>query len=142
MIDKKFRHGDLVVTTSGRDAKFNGISTDLKNACIYDRDVTKEEASALYYMQLRRLFPTVDFTYDDIEYVINKHDRLFMNTAGEILSYNNHEKGDIFDRMYAEYGNDIDQLAVMKNRYISEHGIVADSDGHYRCHSVTKRRKQ
>ena len=138
MIDKKFKHGDLVVATSDRNPEFKSIATNARGACVYDRDVSGEEATALYYTQMKSLFPTVDFTFKEIEAVVGCHKKIFVSTGGDVLSYDNHEKGDLFDKMFMD-GNDPEQLAVMKEIYINEHGIAADPDGHFRCHTGGRR---
>lgn len=141
MIDKKFKHGDLVVATSDRNPEFKSIATNARRACVYDRDISKEEASALYYMQMKSLFPTVNFTFEEIEAVIGDYRKMFLSTGGDVLSYDNHEKGDLFDKMFMD-GNDPEQLAVMKDMYINEHRIDADPDGHFRCHTGGRRKNK
>ena len=52
---------------------------------------------------------------------------------GEVISYDNHEKPDIFDVRYLN-GEDINKLSKEKEQWLDDHNITKwDDDGEIRC---------
>ena len=135
-IRKDFKHGDLYVTTSGRDALCNGIATGLWTDR-YDRDITLNEAIDIHTRNMQKVFPDMDITTDDVKQILSEtsDSRYFLNMAGEVISYENHEKPDIFDIRYIN-GEDSMKLMVEKDNWLKEHNVtfdMYDEDGNYRC---------
>jgi hypothetical protein len=133
-IRKDFKHGDFYVTTSGRDALCNGIATGL-GTNRYDKDITFDEAIDICTRNMQKDYPGMDITEDTVKQVMPSYSRYFLNMDGEVISYENHEKPDIFDIRYIN-GEDCEKLMVEKDNWLKEHNVtfdMYDEDGNYRC---------
>ena len=134
-IRKDFKHGDIYVTTSGRSSLCNGIATGLWTNR-YDRDITLQEAIEIHTRNMQKFYPGMNITKEMVESVINISDGgYFLNMDGEVISYENHEKPDIFDIRYIN-GEDGHNLQVEKDKWLHEHNVtfeMYDDDGNYRC---------
>lgn len=135
-IRKDFKHGDIYVTTSSRDALCNGIATGLWTNR-YDRDITLNEAIDIHTRNMQKDFPGMDITKDIVRQILSEtsDSRYFLNTDGEVISYENHEKPDIFDMRYIN-GEDGEKLQIEKDNWLHEHNVtfdMYDEDGNYRC---------
>lgn len=133
-IRKDFKHGDFYVTTSGRDALCNGIATGF-DTNRYDKDITLDEAIDICTRNMQKDYPGMDITEDTVKQVMSSYSRYFLNMDGEVISYENHEKPDIFDIRYIN-GEDCMKLMVEKDNWLKEHNVtfdMYDEDGNYRC---------
>lgn len=133
-IRKDFKHGDIYVTTSGRDALCNGIATGF-GTNRYDKDITQDEAIDICTRNMQKDYPGMNITEDLVRKTMSSYSRFFLNMAGEVISYENHEKPDIFDIRYIN-GEDSEKLMVEKDNWLHEHNVtfdMYDEDGNYRC---------
>lgn len=127
---KKFTKGDLIVTTSNRS--YTGMP-DAMTACIYDHDIDTETAIEVQYSNVKKLFPRLNITYEMVAKSITEEGHLFMTDRGEVRSYHNHERADIFDKRYFD-GEDSEHLYIEKDKFIREHNIMPFDDGIYRIY--------
>ena len=136
MIKKDFKHGDMYITTSKRDGLTNSIYAGpiAFMTGIFDRDITFEEAVDIHTKVMQQDYPKMNFTKEKVENAIKEYadTGFFVNTRGEAVTYDNHEKPDIFDIRYIN-GEDISTLVLEKNKWIKEHNVQPDEDSHYRC---------
>lgn len=128
MLRQDFRKGDIVVVTSQRNPQRNGIASDM--CFIYERDVNLDEA-AIYKQKYEEKY--FNISVEEWKEVLKNYDRYFLTSDGNVLTYENHELADIFDKRYLIDKEDIDKLIIEKDEYINKHNITADSDGHFRC---------
>ena len=131
MIKKDFKKGDIVVVTSGRNALACDIATGLWTTT-YERDLTKEEAIEIHYKNMLRDYPGLKITKKEVEEILNEYDKFFLTESGESLTYDNHEKADIFDLRYLN-GENLSDLIKLKDEFIRKNNIKPDEDGHFRC---------
>jgi len=134
MIRKDFNEGDTYIVTSHRDSItdiYDGVSGIFTGAK-YVRDVSFDEAVEIHTQIMQRDFPSMNFTKEMIKDAMNPNEKYFLNSNGEVISYSNHEKPDIFDIRRIN-GEDIDVLSIEKYKWIKEHNVQPDEDGHFRC---------
>ena len=117
---KKFTKGDLLVTTSGRS--YTGIP-EAMTACIYDHDIDTETAIEVHYSNIKKLFPRLNITYEMVVNSITEDGPMFMTDSGEVRSYHNHERADIFDKRYFD-GEDIEHLYFEKDKFIRDYNAA------------------
>ena len=127
---KKFTKGDLLVTTSGRT--YTGWP-EVITACIYDHDINTETAIEVHYSNIKKLFPSLNITYEMVVKSITEDGPMFMTDRGEVCSYHNHERADIFDKRYFD-GEDSEHLYFEKDKFIREHNVMPFDDGIYRIY--------
>lgn len=133
MIRQDFKHGDIIVATSHRNLLKAGIN-DLMWACKFDREITDiQEAVNLLYNQMTREYPGLRITIETIKDTIKPGDKHFLNTFGEVQSYENHELADVFDLRYL-MGEDLDTLVKEKQNWEKNNNIQPDSDYCSRCY--------
>lgn len=125
---KKFTKGDLLVTTSNRThtGRPDGMS-----ACIYDHDIDTETAIELHYKNVQKLFHKLNITR---EMVVKSIDGpMFITDRGDVRSYCNHERADIFDKRFFN-GEDWEKLSIEKDNFIKKHNIMPFDDGCFRIY--------
>ena len=133
MIRQDFKHGDIIVATSHRDLLKAGIN-DLMWACRFDREITDiQEVIKLLYDQMTREYPGLRITIEDVKKTVKPGEKYFLNTAGEVQSYENHELADVFDLRYL-MGEDLDTLVKEKQNWEKNNNIQPDSDYCSRCY--------
>ena len=133
MIRQDFKQGDIIVATSHRDALSCDIN-DLMWICKFDRDIDLQEAKKRHLENMNRNFPGLKITMSDIDEAFKDNDtRYFLNTAGDVLSYENHELADVFDIRYLN-GEDLDSLVIEKDQWIRNNNIQRDPDNYFRCY--------
>lgn len=143
MIRKDFKHGDLVIVSDHRQWSYNGIASVMW-ACKYDRDIELEEAIPIQLAVMQKQFPRMSFTEEMMRDVLTKNDKLFLNTDGEVISYENHELADKFDKMYLSEALPFDSLnkkrleeiSELKDKWIKETNPKRDTDGFVRCYET------
>lgn len=117
MIRQDFKHGDIVVATSHRKPFKAGIN-DLMWTCRFDREIYDiQEATTLLYNQMTRECPGLGITMEMVKSTMKARDRHFLNTAGEVMLYENHELADVFDLRYL-IGEDLDTLTDEKRTWV------------------------
>ena len=139
-IRKDFKHGDMYIVTSHRQVHHMGICggvAGIFTGGYFDRDITIEEAIEIHTINMQHNFPGMNFTKEIIKDALTKNSdkKYFLNMAGEVISYDNHEKPDIFDVRFLN-GEDIDKLSKEKEQWLDDHGIIEgnwDDDGEIRC---------
>ena len=82
---------------------------------------------------MTREYPGLGITRRMVEKTMKPGDRHFLNTASEVMSYENHELADVFDLRYL-MGEDLDTLADEKRNWEKTNNIQPDSDGYARCY--------
>lgn len=127
---KKFTKGDLLVTTSGRS--YTG-RPEAMTACIYDHDIDTETAIEVHYKNVKKLFPRLNITHEMVVKSITEDGPMFMTDRGDVRSYRNHERADIFDKRYFN-GEDSELLYFEKDKFIREHNVMPFDDGIYRIY--------
>lgn len=136
MIKKDFKEGDIYIITSHREVLSNGIYRGVSGIFTggkYVRDVTVDEAINLQTEAMHRNFPRMNFTKEMVKRAFDDpNERYFLNDAGEVQTYSNHEKPDIFDMRYIN-GEDLTELIIEKDKWIKDHNVKPDEDGHFRC---------
>ena len=137
MIKKDFKEGDIYIITSHRKGLTNGIYHGVAGIFTggkYVRDVTVDEAIELHTKVMNKNFPGMKVTKEMVKEAFNDdpNERYFLNDAGEVHTYSNHEKPDIFDMRYIN-GEDLSKLAIEKDKWIKDHNVKPDEDGHFRC---------
>lgn len=135
MIRKDFKQGDIVVATSHRDPKCCYIN-DLMWTCKFDRDISLDEAKQRHLENINREYPGLKITMAEVEKVLESdpNAKYFLNTAGDVLSYENHELADVFDLRFL-LGESKEALIIEKEEWIKDGNIQPDPDGCYRCYS-------
>lgn len=142
MIEKIFKHGDIIVTTSGRDVISNGIARGF-GTVIFDHDISFEEAAERHLKKMKNDFPTVfkNWTIDQMIQTLdlNSNKKYFITINGDINSYDNHELADSFDKLYFEDKIKLSILCRLKDKYIREYNIkpskfTDDELSHYRIY--------
>ena len=137
MIKQNFKHGDIIVVTSHRSYLNCGIN-DLMWVCIFDRNIDLQEAKERHLNKMNKEFPNLKITKNDIEEAFKDiNTKYFLNTNGDVLTYENHELADVFDVRYLN-GEDLEKLTIEKDLWIRNNNIKPDSDGHYRCYDDLK----
>lgn len=133
MIRQDFKHGDIIVATSHRDLLKAGIN-DLMWACKFDREITDiQEVIKLLYDQMTREYPGLRITIEDVKKTVKSGEKYFLNTVGEVQSYENHELADIFDLRYL-MGENLNTLVEEKQVWERDNCIQPDSDYCSRCY--------
>lgn len=139
MIRKDFKHGDLIVVTDHRRWQYNGLASVMW-VCKYDRDIDIEEAIPIQLAVMQKEYPGMNFTEDMIRDALVKQNKLFLNTDGEVISYENHELADKFDKMYLHdnmwFDEDerLKEISDLKGKWIEETKLKIDEDGFVRCY--------
>ena len=80
-------------------------------------------------------YPKMNITKELVTEVLTKNpeEKYFLNMDGEVISYDNHEKPDIFDVRFLN-GEDLDKLVKEKDQWIEDHNITErDDDYIVRC---------
>ena len=133
MIIKDFKKGDLIIVTSERQKQFSDIASS-KWASIYERDIEYSEAIDVHYNNMIAI--GLQISKERVADIITPNAKYFLTTTGEVLSYDNHEKADIFDEKYIINNIAIDEVSSEKDKYISHHTVDADEDNIYRVHTL------
>lgn len=139
-MEKIFKHGDIIVATSGRDGISGGIARGFGTAK-FDHDISFEEAVKYHLENMKNDFPGMfkDWTIDQMKETLNKNEKYFITTNGDVISYNNHELADSFDKLYLKGNIKLDKLCRLKDKYICEYNVKAskfpgDKYSHYRIY--------
>ena len=137
-LEKHFNKGDLYVITSGRKAKCMGIASEMW-AAMFDRDITFEEAVKIHFENVKREYPGMfkNLTIEQVENILDKNDKYFLNNHGEVQTYKNHEPADEFDKLYFSSKFELSELSRLKDKYIREFNVQRtkypeDEFGEYR----------
>ena len=142
MIEKIFKYGDIIVTTSGRDVVSSGIARGL-GTVKFDHDISFKEAAERHLEKMKKDFPNVfeDWTIGRMIQTLdlNPNEKFFITINGDINSYDNHELADSFDKLSFEDKIKLDILCRLKDKYIHEHNIkpskfTDDELSHYRIY--------
>ena len=139
-IRKDFKHGDMYITTSHRQVRHMGICggvAGIFTGGYFDKDITIEQAIEIHTINMQHSYPRMNITKEMVKDVLTKNPdgKYFLNMDGEVISYDNHEKPDIFDVRFLN-GEDIDKLSKEKEQWLDDHGITEgnwDDDGEIRC---------
>lgn len=137
-LEKHFNKGDLYVITSGRKAKCMGIASEMW-AAMFDHDITFEEAVKIHFENVKREYPGMfkNLTIEQVENILDKNDKYFLNNHGEVQTYKNHEPADEFDKLYFSSKFELSELSRLKDKYIREFNVQRtkypeDEFGEYR----------
>lgn len=123
-LEKHFNKGDLYVTTSGRKGLCMGIASEMW-AMKFDHDITYEEAVKIHFDNMKRDYPGMfkNLTIEQMERVLDKNDKYFINNLGEVQIYKNHEPADEFDKLYIENKIELSKLSRLKDKYVREFNV-------------------
>ena len=123
-LEKHFNKGDLYVTTSGRKGLCMGIASEMWIAQ-FDHDITFEEAIKIHFDNMKRDYPGMfkDLTIEQMENILDKNDKYFINNRGEVQTYKNHEPADEFDKLYFSNKFELSELSRLKDKYVREFNI-------------------
>lgn len=125
VLNKSFKKGDIVIATSERSATSMCIATGMW-VSRYEKDISYEDAINIHYENMKRDYPMLELTFEDIKNALKSNDKYFLNDRHEVLSYRNHEKADAFDLIYFDNkGNKIAlrELSQLKDQYVTESKI-------------------
>lgn len=123
-LEKHFNKGDLYVTTSGRKGLCMGIASEMW-AAKFDHDITYEEAVKIHFDNVKREYPGMfkNLTIEQMENILDKDDKYFLNNLGEVQTYKNHEPADEFDKLYFSNKYELSELSRLKNKYVTEFNV-------------------
>jgi len=123
-LEKHFNKGDLYVVTSGRAARYMGIAKCMW-AAKFDHDITYEEAVKIHFENMKREYPGMfkDLTIEQMENILDKNNKYFLNNRGEVQTYKNHEPADEFDKLYFSNKFELSELSRLKDKYVREFNI-------------------
>lgn len=124
MIEKKFKKGDIIVVTSGRSGTSMCIATGYWTTK-FDHDITYDEAVQIHYNNMKRDFPGMfkDLTIEHMKELLKPTDKYFLSINGDVLTYNNHELADSFDKLYFEGKIKLEILSRLKDKYVREFNV-------------------
>ena len=137
-IRKDFKHGDMYICTSHRQFYHGGICggvAGIFTGGYFDKDLTIEQAIEIHTINMQHDYPKMNITKELVTEVFTKNpeEKYFLNMDGEVISYDNHEKPDIFDVRFLN-GEDLDKLVKEKDQWIEDHNITErDDDYIVRC---------
>lgn len=123
-LEKHFNKGDLYVTTSDRNGQCMGIASVMW-AALFDHDITFEEAVKIHFENMKREYPGMikNLTIEQIENILDKNDKYFLNNYGEVQTYENHEPADEFDKLYLSSKIELSELSRLKDKYVREFNV-------------------
>lgn len=137
-LEKHFNKGDLYVITSDRKARYMGIASVMWVAQ-FDHDITFEEAVKIHFENVKREYPGMfkNLTIEQVENILDKNDKYFLNNHGEVQAYKNHEPADEFDKLYFSSKFELSELSRLKDKYVREFNVQRtkypeDEFGEYR----------
>lgn len=123
-LEKHFNKGDLYVTTSGRKGLCMGIASNMW-AAKFDHDITYEEAVKIHFGNMKKNYPGMfkNLTIEQMENILDKNNKYFINNYGEVQSYKNHEPADEFDKLYFSNKFELSELSRLKDKYVREFNV-------------------
>lgn len=133
MINQNFQYGDLVVVTSERQKQYSGIASK-RWMSYYDHDVDYDEAVNKHYLNMKNF--GLNVSIEQVKSIITRDQKYFINTQGDIISYQNHEIADEFDKMFLLENMPIQEVSFKKDDYIEKHPVEIDDDHIYRIHEL------
>lgn len=128
---KNFKKGDLIIISDHRNG-IDGRPSEMW-VCHYDHDIDDlDEAVKLHYENMKRTFPNMDISIEMVKETMDDA-KYFVSEEGDVRSYDNHERADIFDLRYFN-GEDWDKLYQEKEKFVSDHNILRFEDFHSRVY--------
>lgn len=122
VLNKSFKIGDIIIATSERSATSMCIATGARISR-YEKDISYEDAINIHYKNMKRDYPMLNLTFEDIKNALKSNDKYFLNDRHEVFSYSNHEKADAFDLIYFDNRLALNQLSQLKDQYVTENEI-------------------
>ena len=97
-------------------------------------DISYDEAVAIHTKFLQRSCPTTGFTEETVRETLDSNEKYFLTERGEVSTYDNSERADIFDIRYIEGKESWEKLQIEKDNFIKAHKIMPFEDIYYRIY--------